>query len=89
MTFSSVMSFSSSRTPGLAPVPFLEVAEMTVDSSGTPGIAPVLLLEVAEMIVDSSGYQYQILYLSLKYLVFSYRTSCFISMLAYCLQLPV
>ncbi|GKF65751.1 hypothetical protein Tco_0192268, partial [Tanacetum coccineum] len=36
------VTFSSSGTPSLVPVPSLEVAETTMDSSRTPGILPVL-----------------------------------------------
>ncbi|GKE19950.1 hypothetical protein Tco_1431462 [Tanacetum coccineum] len=38
MTFSLVMSLSSLRTPGLAPVHSFEAAETTMDSSGTLGL---------------------------------------------------
>nr|GEZ27478.1 hypothetical protein [Tanacetum cinerariifolium] len=45
ITFASEVNFSSSRTPGLVPVPLLEGARTTMDSSKTLGILPVPSLE--------------------------------------------
>ncbi|GJS12584.1 hypothetical protein Tco_0407056 [Tanacetum coccineum] len=55
------MSFSSSRTPGLDPVPSLEALETTVDSSGTPSMLLVLSFEPLVL-----GYLLLIFLLSLR-----------------------
>ncbi|GJY64795.1 hypothetical protein Tco_0466255 [Tanacetum coccineum] len=62
----SRISFSSSGSPGLDPVPSLEALEMTVDLSGTPSMLPVPSFEP-----PVPGYLLLIFLLSLRAFIMS------------------